>query len=54
MTHMKDNKEPYAFQLVDVYGGVHSSYRTWEEADHEATSIFWRKGFDLKIVPVYS
>jgi len=51
---MKDNKEPIAFQLVTAYGSVHSSYRTWKEADHEATSVFWRKGFNLKIVPVYS
>tara|TARA_R110000737_G_scaffold346362_1_gene376059 strand:- start:10059 stop:10229 length:171 start_codon:yes stop_codon:yes gene_type:complete len=54
MTNMKDTQEPIAFQLVSPYGMVYAAYPTWEEADHEATSLFWSKGKDYKIVEVFA
>ena len=51
---MKNTKEPIAFQLVKHNGEVHSTHLTYAKADHEATSVFWLKGYDLKIVEVFA
>ena len=52
--HMKDSKEPIAFQLVARNGDIHSTHPTYAKADHEATSVFWLEGKTLEIVEVYS
>jgi hypothetical protein len=56
MINMKDTlKEPIAFQLVKTTTQeVHSTHKSYEEADREATSVFWMKGYNLEIVEVYA
>jgi hypothetical protein len=49
-----NTKEPVAYQLVKTTTKeVHSTHPTYEQADREAESVFWMKGYSLAVVEVY-